>query len=232
MYDSWCHRITCLWISIFGIVIAVPAQRPQLQHHYNPISQSTAPILLITSGSFRAAGPMHKMDLQLRESTIALATQHTHADDYLQHVPLASLLLLNGLNFTTPTHGIRRQIMLGGSSLLLTEIATQSIKVLTKIQRPDYSNNHSFPSGHTAWAFAGAELIWQEFGVRQKWIGIAAYSVAGMTGLLRIYNNRHWTTDVLAGAGIGMLSVKLNYFIDHYISQKKSKNEFHSSNTI
>lgn len=232
MYDLWCLRITCFWMSFFVIVIGMSAQRPERRLRFNPYLQSSAPVLLISTGSLRSATAFHKMDLKLRQSVISLAAQPTHADDYLQHVPLAGLLLLNGLNFAKPVHSIQRQILLGGSSLLLTVIAAQSVKVLTKIERPDYSNKHSFPSGHPDWAFAGDELVWQEFGYRQKWIGIAAYSVAGMTGLLRIYNNRHWTTDVLAGAGIGMLSVKLNYFIEHYISQKKSKNEIHSSNII
>ena len=71
-------------------------------------------------------------------------------------------------------------------------------------------SDYSFPSGHTATAFMGAELVRLEYGI---WWGLAAYSVAGATAFLRVWNNWHWTSDVIAGAGIGILSANAAYWL-------------------
>lgn len=69
--------------------------------------------------------------------------------------------------------------------------------------RPDGSDDRSFPSGHTTFAFTGAELTRMDYG--WGWGG-GAYAVAIYTGAERVWLKRHWVTDVLAGAGIGILS--------------------------
>ena len=92
-------------------------------------------------------------------------------------------------------------------------------KNLTKVERPDGSARNSFPSGHTATAFMGAELLRREYWNVSPWIGIAGYAVAAGTGFFRIYNNRHWLTDVLAGAGVGILSVQAAYWLYPAISK-------------
>ena len=50
-------------------------------------------------------------------------------------------------------------------------------------------------------------------------VGSAAYAVAVATGVLRVYNNKHWCNDVLAGAGIGILSANVAYWL--YPLEKK-----------
>jgi len=91
------------------------------------------------------------------------------------------------------------------------EIAlTQSLKAIVKEQRPDGSAMNSFPSGHTATAFVGAELIRQDYG---WWFGLGAYAVATGVGVMRVYHQRHWWWDVLAGAGIGVLSANIGNWV-------------------
>lgn len=85
--------------------------------------------------------------------------------------------------------------------------------------RPDGSSRNSFPSGHTATAFVGAELLRREYWEVSPWIGVAGYAVAAGTGFFRMYNNRHWLTDVLSGAGIGILSVEAAYWLYPTISK-------------
>ena len=58
----------------------------------------------------------------------------------------------------------------------------------------------------------GAEILRREFGKEYPWIAVAGYAVATLVGLMRISNNRHWAGDVLAGAGLGILSVSLVYW--------------------
>jgi membrane-associated phospholipid phosphatase len=97
---------------------------------------------------------------------------------------------------------------------------TTAIKELTKIERPDHSNDNSFPSGHTSVSFAMAEVLHQEFKEKSVWISVAGYSVASAVGVMRMLNNRHWLSDVVAGAGFGILSVKLTYLLYPKIQKK------------
>jgi len=59
----------------------------------------------------------------------------------------------------------------------------------------------------------GAEFLWQEYKYVSPWIGIAGYTIAAGTGILRMYNNKHWFTDIVAGAGFGILSTKMAYWL-------------------
>ena len=89
-----------------------------------------------------------------------------------------------------------------------------SIKYTASEIRPDFSTRNSWPSGHTATAFVGATILHKEYGLtRSPWYSIAGYSLATATGVMRVLNNRHWVSDVLSGAGIGILSTELGYGI-------------------
>ena len=76
-------------------------------------------------------------------------------------------------------------------------------------------NGHdaSFPSGHTATAFTGATLLAHEYGDRSIWIPIAGYTVATATGVMRVLNNRHYVSDVIVGAAVGILTAELAYWV-------------------
>lgn len=80
--------------------------------------------------------------------------------------------------------------------------------------RPDSSSANSFPSGHTAQAFLAATFFTKEYGNKYPWISVGMYTLSTGIGVMRILNNKHWISDVLAGAGIGMLSVELSYLMD------------------
>ena len=86
------------------------------------------------------------------------------------------------------------------------------IKYSAKEMRPDGSTANSWPSGHTATSFVGATLLHKEYGLtRSPWFSVAGYGVATATGVMRVLNNRHWVSDVMSGAGIGILSGELGY---------------------
>ena len=96
------------------------------------------------------------------------------------------------------------------------------IKYTAKEMRPDGSTANSWPSGHTATSFVGATILHKEYGLtRSPWYSIAGYSVATATGVMRILNNRHWISDVLSGAGIGILSTELGYAFGDLIFKQK-----------
>ena len=92
------------------------------------------------------------------------------------------------------------------------------IKYTASEMRPDGSTANSWPSGHTATSFVGATILHKEYGLtRSPWFSVAGYGVATATGVMRILNNRHWISDVLSGAGIGIMSTELGYALGDVI---------------
>jgi membrane-associated phospholipid phosphatase len=96
-------------------------------------------------------------------------------------------------------------------SELLMLATVYTLKYSVGESRPDTGQKNSFPSGHTAQAFTAATFLSREYGHKSIWITIGAYTVASTVGVFRILNNRHWISDVLVGAGIGILSTNLVY---------------------
>lgn len=97
-----------------------------------------------------------------------------------------------------------------------------SIKYTAKEMRPDGSTRNSWPSGHTATAFVGATILHKEYGLtRSPWYSVAGYGVATATGVMRVLNNRHWVSDVLSGAGVGIMSGELAYALSDVIFKGK-----------
>ncbi|SEO17623.1 PAP2 superfamily protein [Flavobacterium sp. CF108] len=143
-------------------------------------------------------------------------------DDFSQWAPAASVYGLNAFGIKGKNNLKDRSIILA-SSYLMMSASVFALKNITKVERPDGSSNNSFPSGHTATAFAGAEFMYQEYKDQSIWYGIAGYAVATGTGLFRMYNDRHWLTDVVAGAGIGILSTKAAYWMYPYLQNKVFK---------
>ena len=96
------------------------------------------------------------------------------------------------------------------------------IKYSAKEMRPDGSTANSWPSGHTATSFVGATLLHKEYGLtRSPWYSVAGYGVATATGVMRVLNNRHWVSDVMSGAGIGILSTELGYALGDLLFKGK-----------
>jgi membrane-associated phospholipid phosphatase len=84
---------------------------------------------------------------------------------------------------------------------VLTQVFVQGTKFAVQRERPDGSDSLSFPSGHTASAFATATVVQQHFGWKA---GLPAYGFAGFVGASRMASGKHYLTDVLMGAGIGI----------------------------
>ena len=94
----------------------------------------------------------------------------------------------------------------GALSAAVTAGVTIGLKYLVKEQRPDFSNRHSFPSGHSAVTFASATYIGRRYG--WKW-SIPAYALATYTAWGRVYGKKHHWWDVAAGAAIGAASTMI-----------------------
>ena len=148
----------------------------------------------------------------------------THVDNYLQYVPALAVYGLN-LAGIKGKNNLRDRTMIYGLSTIISAAIVTPLKKITKVQRPDGSGFNSFPSGHTTTAFAAAEFLRKEYSDVSPWYGIAGYAVAATTGILRLYNNKHWVSDVVAGAGFGILSTKLAYWIYPTIKRKFFKDK-------
>jgi len=95
------------------------------------------------------------------------------------------------------------------------------LKRATRRRRPDGSTMNSFPSGHTTQAFIAARFLDREFKNDYPWLVYTGYTLASFTAASRILNNRHWVSDVLVGAGLGILSVDLTYSLFKKFKKKK-----------
>lgn len=151
-------------------------------------------------------------------------TFRTQIDNYLQYSPVAAVYALNALGIHGK-HNFRDRTIILGLAAVFTAGTTEGIKHWTHEERPDGSDFLSFPSGHTATAFASAEFLRQEYKDVSPWYGIAGYAAAAATGALRVYNNKHWVSDVVAGAGLGILSTKAAYWVYPWIQQKLFKDK-------
>lgn len=146
----------------------------------------------------------------------------TKLDNYLQYAPAAAVYALN----IAGVHGknnFRDRTFIYAMANIISGVTVTATKHITHETRPDGSDRLSFPSGHTATAFAAAEFLREEYNEVSPLIGIAGYADATATGYLRISNNKHWLGDVVAGAGVGILSTKLAYWLYPPIQQRLFK---------
>lgn len=141
-----------------------------------------------------------------------------HLDDYTQYSPILSVYALNAVGIQGKNNFKDRTIVLATAYLIMGG-SVNIMKKTSKVKRPDGSDARSFPSGHTATAFMGAEFLYQEYKDVSHWYGITGYLVAAGTGFFRMANEKHWLTDVATGAGIGILSTKVAYWIQPLIKK-------------
>lgn len=141
---------------------------------------------------------------------------HKRYDDYTQYVPLAATWGLKAAGVQGRSSWGELAVSNAFSAVLMAGMVN-GLKYTVREWRPDHSTRNSFPSGHTATAFLCATILHKEYGMKSPWYSIGGYTLAGLTGVTRQLNNRHWIGDVLVGAGIGILSADLGYFLSDLI---------------
>lgn len=173
--------------------------------------QLVLPGALVAVGGFGVGNGWFKHIKTDLNDDIAHMRGHCYfrADDWIQYAPVVAYVGLGAVGVKCK-HGIVERLLAGATAYAALGIMVNITKRLVDEKRPDSSAKNSFPSGHTATVFMGAELVRLEYG----WpIAVGAYTVAGAVAFLRLYNARHWLNDVLAGAGIGILSARIGYWM-------------------
>ncbi|MCW3118392.1 MAG: hypothetical protein JWM28_2474 [Chitinophagaceae bacterium] len=191
-----------------------------------PVKSFIIPTLAIAYGfSTLESNGLKSLNKEVKEEVWTEGSQtKTKLDNYLQWSPALAVYGLNAAGI----HGknnFRDRSMIFLLSQVFMNVTVTTLKHTTHQQRPDASDYYSFPSGHTANAFAGAEFMWQEYKNVSPWLGASGYLMAAATGYLRIYNNKHWLSDIVAGAGIGIASTKLAYWLYPKIQHKLFKDK-------
>lgn len=151
----------------------------------------------------------------------------TKVDDYLIFAPYAEFAALTLAKVKCRNDLTNVSLLILKSQVVMAAIVFP-MKYLTHQERPysyqmgldgvplekrEENKNafHSLPSGHTAQAFCAASIVHKEFRHKSPWYGVGAYAVASSVALFRMINDRHWQSDVIVGAGIGILSTHIVY---------------------
>ena len=207
--DAWSAKTLERTVSAYGVSepssLTMPTTRPLTFWNNRTVQVGLG---LVGSGIVLSAA-----DLQTRAlRTDYLPTFRYKYDDYLQFAPAAAMVAMKALGVESRSSW-ERMILSDGISMGLMLSTVYVVKYGLGRLRPDGTTHNSFPSGHTAMAFTSATMLHKEYGHLSPWVSIAGYSVATVTGISRALNNRHWLSDIIVGAGVGILSTELGYLI-------------------
>ncbi|MBR5235337.1 MAG: phosphatase PAP2 family protein [Bacteroidaceae bacterium] len=212
------HRLFTL---VLAILLTLPTMGSEARDSIAAESHFKAgevvmPLTLIGAGTLGFVQPLKDARYQVRDFLEEWRGDHrTAIDDHLQYVPLGAVYGLSLLGADAKHSYVDRTLELATAYIALGGIVN-AIKYTVREPRPDGSAHNSFPSGHTATTFMGAELVRIEYGNASPWYSVGAYTAAITVGVLRVYNNKHWFTDVFAGAGVGILSARIGYWLLPY----------------
>jgi len=156
--------------------------------------------------------------------TRLLTNFHSEIDNYTQFAPFALSTVMN-LAGVKGRSTFPRYAVSSALSFAFMAAIVNPLKYSVKEMRPDGSTANSWPSGHTATVFTAATILHKEYGMtRSPWYSVFGYAVATATGTMRVLNNRHWVSDVLSGAGIGIMSTELGYAVADLLFKGKGLN--------
>jgi membrane-associated phospholipid phosphatase len=168
------------------------------------------PAVLIGYGAYTFNGGFYTNEEARRDINQLFPNYRTKLDNILIVAPYLELAAVALAGVESRDDRINTLLIIAkGEAIMLA--STFAVKHLSRKERPDGSNRLSFPSGHTAQAFLAASIVHTEFRDKSPWYGIGAYTIATSVAALRMINNKHWQSDVVAGAGFGILSAHLAY---------------------
>jgi hypothetical protein len=174
--------------------------------------QFIVPTMLVSFGvATGMSESVRKLDMSMQHSINKHFSYRTSIDDYSQYAPAIAVFGMDIAGLKAE-HSFKERLIVMATSYIIESTVVNTMKASIDVYRPDNSANNSFPSGHTATAFVGAHLLYKEYS-NEPLVYTMGYLVAAGTGAMRVLNIRHWISDVVAGAGIGMLCVESSYLL-------------------
>ena len=203
--------------------LAQTGQRLQRLLHQPAVRRALVPATLLTCAILTTKKvDLLETDEMLRAEVQKYARIHTSIDDHLRYVPAYASIGLSLIG-VKGKHSTLNQTLLYTLTYTINNTITSHMKRITQVRRPNGKTFDSFPSQHTSAAFSAATLLHEEYGERSIWYSVAGYGVAATTGGLRIAKDNHWLSDVLAGAGVGIVSTELAYWIYPWLQRHLTK---------
>jgi hypothetical protein len=177
---------------------------PIIQSKKISYKQFIVPTAMLTAGALMVNTALN-VRIQKNANTFFGSDFSSQADNVLLVVPAAQIYLGKSFGFQSKNDFHHQSLQLAVANAIAIS-TTMALKYTIKEERPDKSDNLSFPSGHTTIAFTNAALLYYEYKDSNVWYASSGFLFATATGIFRIANNKHYTSDVLAGAGIGLAS--------------------------
>ncbi len=215
-------------IAFFLVLGCTPPAGAQVKDSTRSVSllyKSVVPASLIGAGLL-INNSQFERDLQEDLRARVGEDFHSDLDDYLPYAPIAEMYLADLLGVKSRNHWFDQTKYLVISNLITAGI-THGLKRITLKERPNGAP-YAFPSGHTSFAFNNATVLYREFNETAPLLAFSGYAFATTTGIYRMLNNKHWLSDVLLGAGIGMLVTELVYHFEPF----KAFNPFLKSKSV
>ena len=200
--------VSIMWGSRAQTVVPVDMKISNRQFNMNRLHHSLSLAVPVAAVGFAMMPADHAISRRVSEG---MPNFGTSADDYLRFVPLATQLAMSLSGVKGRSNSRWQVLATDAMAPAMMGAMVYGMKYTVDRTRPN-GERGSFPSGHTATAFMGATLLAHEYGHKSVWIPIAGYTVATATGIMRILNNRHYASDVLVGAAIGIATAELAYW--------------------
>ncbi len=176
---------------------------------------------LVYGGLKPVINDISKLDNRIMAHMVARYPHSQYnAADYLMWAPSATVYALDAFKVKT-VHSFKQHLLLEAGSIAITGGLGLGMRMISRHIKTFNTDNTDFPSGHTANAFRGAEILYQELKHSHNLLSYSGYVAATTVGVLRLYGKEHYLSQVVAGAGLGILSTKITYWIFEKIKDSK-----------
>ena len=203
MVKKGIHWVFCVLILFWSIE---PGKAQHIEQ--DTLNINHWPAVGLMAAGIAVSGTTVKQNLQ-SDLQDFFGTTTSKIDDYLAIVPSAQVLIYGII----PKHEDRLYHLENYAySTVINLGLTYGMKAILNVKRPN-GGEFSFPSGHTSFAFSTATVSYMAFKDKKPLLAWASYLPATITGIMRIQKNKHWSPDVLFGAGLGIISTQLTYRI-------------------
>ena len=181
---------------------------------YCACMNALVPAIFLILGLIIFFHPALKEDIQKRVTT----TLPEEVDNYARYAPIPFVygLQLAGIK---PASSIVKRTGVIALTYILSDFVVHRTKKATRSVRPNGEEN-SFPSQHTNQAFLGAAILHNEYVGSCTAVSVLGYTCAATVAVLRVARDRHWSSDVLVGAAVGMFTTNLVYLFVYSLAYR------------